>query len=46
LLRIGRRVAKPGVYKECDNLAELGFLTKEADGYQSVPEMNIRTVES
>jgi hypothetical protein len=46
LLRIGRRVAKPGVYKECDNLAELGFLTKEADGYQSVAEMKIKTVEA
>jgi len=46
LVRIGRRVAKPGVYKECDNLAELGFLTKEADGYQSVADMKIKTVEA
>jgi Fe2+ or Zn2+ uptake regulation protein len=46
LKRLGRRVAKPGVYRECDKLAELGFLTREADGYQAVEGMKIRTVEA
>jgi hypothetical protein len=35
LQRIGRRTAKPNVYRELDNLAEMGFLTKEADGFQA-----------
>jgi hypothetical protein len=35
LQRLGRKTAKPNVYRELDNLAELGFLTKEPDGYQA-----------
>lgn len=35
LQRLGRKIAKPNVYRELDNLAELGFLTKEDGGYQS-----------
>jgi hypothetical protein len=35
LQRLGRKTAKPNVYRELDNLAELGFLTKEPDGYVS-----------
>jgi hypothetical protein len=35
LVRLGRKIAKPNVYRELDNLAELGFVTKEADGYQA-----------
>lgn len=46
LMRMGRNPSKPNVYRECDALAALGFLTKEADGYQSVPDMKIRTVEA
>lgn len=33
LQRLGRKIAKPNVYRELDNLAEMGFLTKEADGF-------------
>lgn len=39
LKRIGASTAKPNVYRESDKLAELGFLTKEGEGYQSVPGM-------
>jgi hypothetical protein len=46
LVRRGRKVAKPGVYNECDNLANLGFLTKENGGYQAVPGMKINIVEA
>jgi hypothetical protein len=35
LQRLGKRTAKPNVYRELDNLAELGFLTKEPDGFQA-----------
>ena len=36
LQRLGRRTAKPNVYRELDKLAEMGFLTKEdGGGYQS-----------
>lgn len=35
LQRLGRKIAKPNVYRELDNLAELGFLTKEPDGFQA-----------
>lgn len=37
LKRLGARIAKPNVYTECKNLAEWGFLTIEADGFQAVP---------
>lgn len=33
LQRLGRKVSKPNVYRELDNLAEMGFLTKEPDGF-------------
>lgn len=42
LKRIGHSTAKPNVYKECDRLTELGFLTKEESGYQAVPGMKSR----
>jgi hypothetical protein len=36
LQRLGRKTAKPNVYRELDNLAEMGFLTKEpSGGYQA-----------
>ncbi len=35
LQRQGKKVAKPNVYRELDNLAEMGFVTKEEGGYQS-----------
>lgn len=37
LKRRGVRTAKPNVYRELDKLAEMGFLTKEATGYQLAP---------
>ncbi len=46
LQRLGFGTAKPNVYKECDKLAELGFLTKEASGYQSVPDMKVNLVNA
>lgn len=42
LKRLGVAVAKPNVYRECDKLAEMGFLTKEALGYQTVAGMKSR----
>lgn len=45
LQRLGRGSAKPNVYRECDKLAELGFLTKESNGYRSVGGMKINVVE-
>jgi hypothetical protein len=39
LKRRGFSTAKPNVYKECDRLAELGFLTNESEGYQVVAGM-------
>jgi hypothetical protein len=33
LQRLGKRMAKPNVYRELKALAEMGFLTQEADGY-------------
>lgn len=33
LQRLGRKMAKPNVYRELKALAEMGFLTAEADGY-------------
>ena len=51
LVRIGHlspKAVKLGgkVGQEISKLATLGFLTLEASGYQSVPEMKIRTVEA
>lgn len=44
--RLGRKVAKPNVYRELDGLAEMGFLTKEDAGYQSVPEMKVEIAKA
>jgi hypothetical protein len=46
LRRRGRSVAKPSVYGECDKLAELGFLTKESDGYRAVAGMKVNIIEA
>jgi len=46
LKRRGKSVAKPSVYRECDKLAEMGFLTKEADGYRAVPGMKVNIIEA
>ncbi len=42
LKRLGQSTAKPNVYRECDKLAEMGFLTKEGEGYRVVDEMKAR----
>lgn len=44
--RRGFSTAKPNVYKECDKLSELGFLTKETNGYQAVEGMKVNIVEA
>lgn len=41
LARRGINAGKPNVYRELDKLAELGFVTKEADGYKAVPDAKI-----
>lgn len=46
LQRRGRSISKPNVYRECDSLAELGFLTKEEGGYHAVSGMKVRIVEA
>lgn len=46
LQRRGRSISKPNVYRECDSLAELGFLTKEDGGYHAVSGMKVRIVEA
>ena len=46
LKRRGVAVAKPNVYRELDKLAEMGFLTKEATGYQAVADMKCRIVNA
>lgn len=45
-LRERRRfpTAKPNVYRELDALTDMGFLLKEPDGYQAVPDMK-RSIE-
>lgn len=45
LQRTGFSTTKPNVYKECDKLAELGFLTKEKEGYRSVQGMKVNVVK-
>ncbi len=45
LLRVGFSTAKPNVYKECDKLTEMGFLTKEAGGYQTVEGMKVNVIK-
>lgn len=44
--RRGFPTAKPNVYRELDKLTEMGFLVKEAGGYQAVEGMKCRIVES
>jgi Fe2+ or Zn2+ uptake regulation protein len=35
--RRGFSTSKPNVYRELDNFAEMGFVTKEEGGYRAVP---------
>ncbi len=46
LVRRGKGSAKPNVYKECDKLATLGFLTKEDGGYKAVTGMKVNIVKA
>lgn len=46
LQRVAFRTAKPNVYRELDVLAEMGFLTKEPDGYLAVAGMKVRILEA
>jgi hypothetical protein len=43
--RRGFSTAKPNVYRELDKLAALGFLTKEGNGYKTVPGMKVNVKE-
>lgn len=45
LVRRGFSTARPNVYKELDKFAEMGFLTKETDGYQAAKDMKINLVK-
>ena len=45
LKRRGFQTAKPNVYREADKLAEQGFLTREAAGYQKAPGARVRVRE-
>jgi hypothetical protein len=45
LKRLGFSTSKPNVYKECDKLAALGFLTKESGGYRVVADALVRVRE-
>jgi DNA-binding transcriptional ArsR family regulator len=49
LIRLGRKVAKPGVYGAMDKLAEMGIVTKESDGgnklYRKVENLKITRKE-
>lgn len=42
LARRGHKTAKPNVYRELDKLAELGFVTKEAAGFQIASGATVR----
>lgn len=46
LQRLGRGSAKPNVYKACDKLTEMGFLTNESNGYKAVEGMKVNVVEA
>jgi hypothetical protein len=46
LKRIGASVARPNVYRELGKLAEMGFLTAEELGYQSVKSMKVNILEA
>lgn len=46
LVRRGKGNAKPNVYKACDQLTTMGFLTKEPQGgYKAVAGMKVNVVE-
>jgi hypothetical protein len=44
LQRRGFSTAKPNVYRELDKLAELGIVTKEANGFQKAPDAIVTAV--
>lgn len=44
LRRNGLSVAKPGVYKEMDNLAGIGIVTKEDGGYRVAPGAKVNII--
>lgn len=44
LKRRGRSVHHANVYRDLNRLAEQGFLTKEGDGYQAVPDMKVNII--
>ena len=46
LKRRGKSVAKPSVYRVADQLAEKGFLTKEASGYRAVADMKVNILDA
>ena len=47
LKRRGASCAKPGVYAQCDKLAEMGFLFKELPaGYRANPAMKVNVVDA
>lgn len=46
LKRRGRSVHHTNVYRDLNRLAEQGFLTVEGDGYQAVPDMKVRIIET
>jgi BMFP domain-containing protein YqiC len=43
--RRGFSTSKPNVYRDLDGFAEMGFVTKEEDGYRAVSGMKINVVE-
>jgi hypothetical protein len=46
LRRMGLGFADKTVYNQCAAIAEMGFLTKEAEGYLAVPDMKTSIVEA
>ena len=46
LKRRGRSVHHTNVYRDLNRLAEMGFLTKEGDGYQAVEGMKVNIIEA
>lgn len=42
----GKKPRDASVYEACDRLTKEGFLTKESDGYQAVPDMKVNIVEA
>jgi hypothetical protein len=43
--RRGFSTSKPNVYRDLDNFAEMGFVTKEEGGYRAVSGMKINVIE-